>query len=112
MDSDTTLFPGFSVKIFNGHTAGQMIPFIKYKDKTIVYMADLMPAAVHIPLAYVISYDTQPLVSLAEKEDFLNEALVNDFILFFEHDIFNECCNLQQTEKGIRPKEFLLLENI
>jgi glyoxylase-like metal-dependent hydrolase (beta-lactamase superfamily II) len=112
VDSDTTLFPGFSVKIFNGHTAGQMIPFIKYKDKTIVYMADLMPAAVHIPLAYVISYDTQPLVSLAEKEDFLNEALAKDYILFFEHDIFNECCNLQQTEKGIRPKEFFSLENI
>ncbi len=109
IDNDTTLFPGFEVRIFNGHTAGQIIPFIKYKDSTIVYMADLMPAAVHIPLPYVISYDTQPLVSLAEKDTFLREALANDYVLFFEHDIYNECCNLQQTEKGIRPKEFFTL---
>lgn len=111
IDKETTLFPGIHVKIFNGHTAGQVIPYIEYKGKTVVYMADLMPAAVHIPLAYVISYDTQPLVSLAEKESFLNEALANDSILFFEHDIFNECCNLQQTEKGIRPKDYFGLKD-
>jgi glyoxylase-like metal-dependent hydrolase (beta-lactamase superfamily II) len=111
IEKETTLFPGFHVKIFNGHTAGQVIPYIEYKGKTVVYMADLMPAAVHIPLAYVISFDTQPLVSLAEKESFLNEALANDSILFFEHDIFNECCNLQQTEKGIRPKDYFGLKD-
>jgi len=110
IDKDTTLFPGFQVRIFNGHTAGQIIPFIEYKGKTVVYMADLMPAVVHIPLAYVISYDTQPLVSLSEKETFLNEALANDYVLFFEHDIYNECCNLQQTEKGVRAKEYFKLE--
>ncbi|MFZ4401213.1 MAG: MBL fold metallo-hydrolase [Bacteroidales bacterium] len=110
IEKDTTLFPGFFVKIFNGHTAGQIIPFIDYKGKTVVYMADLMPAAVHIPLAYVISYDTQPLVSLDEKESFLNEALANDYILFFEHDIYNECCNLQQTDKGVRAKEYFGLK--
>ncbi|MFZ4413404.1 MAG: MBL fold metallo-hydrolase [Bacteroidales bacterium] len=110
IDKDTTLFPGFHVKIFNGHTAGQMIPFIEYKGKTVVYMADLMPAAVHIPLAYIISYDTQPLVSLSEKEIFLNEALANDSILFFEHDIYNECCDLQQTDKGVRAKDYFKLE--
>ncbi|MCX6232423.1 MAG: MBL fold metallo-hydrolase [Bacteroidetes bacterium] len=106
IEVDTTLFPGFKVKIFNGHTVGQVIPHIEYKGRTVVYMADLMPASVHIPLAYIISYDTQPLVSLSEKESFLNEALANDYILFFEHDIYNECCDLQQTEKGIRPKNY------
>ncbi len=112
IDSDTTLFPGFHIKIFNGHTAGQMIPHIDYKDRTVVYMADLMPAAVHIPLPYVISYDTQPLVSLAEKESFLNDALANNSVLFFEHDIYHECCTLQQTEKGIRPKEYFALKDL
>lgn len=109
IDTETTLFPGFHVKIFNGHTEGQLIPHIQYKGRTVVYMADLMPASVHIPLAYVISYDTQPLISLAEKESFLNDALANDYVLFFEHDIYNECCNLQQTEKGIRAKDYFAL---
>lgn len=112
IEKDSTLFPGFYVKIFNGHTVGQVIPYIEYKGKTVVYMADLMPASVHIPLPYVISYDTQPLISMAEKESFLNEALENDYILFFEHDINTECCNLQQTEKGIRPKDYFNLSEV
>ena len=112
VENETTLILGFSMRIFNGHTTGQLIPFINYKGQTVVYMADLMPAAVHIPLPYVISYDTQPLVSMDEKEAFLNEALANNYILFFEHDIFHECCTLQHTEKGIRPKEYLRLEEV
>jgi glyoxylase-like metal-dependent hydrolase (beta-lactamase superfamily II) len=112
IEADTTLFPGFSVKIFNGHTVGQLIPHIEYKDRTVVYVADLMPASVHIPLAYIISYDTQPLVSLSEKESFLNEALAHDYVLFFEHDIYHECCDLQQTEKGIRPKNYFDLKDL
>ncbi|NVN93793.1 MAG: MBL fold metallo-hydrolase [Bacteroidetes bacterium] len=112
IDKDTTIFPGFHVKIFNGHTAGQIIPHIQYKGRTVVYMGDLMPASVHIPLAYVISYDTQPLVSLAEKESFLNEALANDYVLFFEHDIYHECCDLQQTDKGVRAKNYFALKEI
>jgi hypothetical protein len=72
-------------------------------------MADLLPSYAHIPLPYVMSYDTKPLISMTEKEMFLNEALENDYILFFEHDAVYECCTLHQTEKGIRPKEFFKL---
>jgi hypothetical protein len=89
-----------------------MLPQIKYKRKTVVYMADLLPSFAHIPLPYVMGYDTRPLITMTEKEQFLNEALENDYILFFEHDAAHECCTLQQTEKGIRPKEFFKLSAI
>jgi len=89
-----------------------MLPQIKYKDKTIVFMADLLPSAGHIPLPYVMGYDMFPLTTLHEKKAFFQEALEGDYILFFEHDPVNECCTLQQTEKGIRPKAFFKLEDI
>ncbi len=101
-----------SIRFANGHTQSMMLPQIKYKDKTIVFMADLLPSAGHIPLPYVMGYDMFPLTTLQEKKSFLKEALENDYILFFEHDPANECCTLQQTEKGIRPKDFFKLEEI
>jgi glyoxylase-like metal-dependent hydrolase (beta-lactamase superfamily II) len=104
-DGDCELFPNVSVRIFNGHTEGQVIPFIKYKGKTIVYMADLLPSVAHIPLPWVMSYDTRPLITLEEKKPFMAEAAQNGYILFFEHDIQNECCTLIETEKGVRLKE-------
>ena len=101
-----------SIRFVSGHTESMMLPQIKYKGKTIVYMADLLPSAGHIPLPYVMAYDMFPLTTLTEKKSFLKEAVENDYILFFEHDPVNECCNLQQTEKGIRPKDFFKLEEI
>jgi glyoxylase-like metal-dependent hydrolase (beta-lactamase superfamily II) len=100
------------IRLVNGHTESMMLPEIKYKDKTIVYMADLLPSEAHIPIPYVMAYDTRPLETLVEKKSFLAEALQKDFILFFEHDREIECCNLQQTIKGIRSKETFKLENI
>lgn len=110
IENDSELFPGISVRLFDGHTDGQVIPFIRYGEKTIVYMADLLPAAAHIPLPYVMSYDTRPLLTLDEKEKFLNEAAAKGYILFFEHDLYRECCTVQATEKGVRMKESFALE--
>jgi len=101
-----------SVRFVNGHTGSMMLPQIKYKERTIVYMADLLPSQGHIPIPYVMAYDMFPLTSLQEKKMFLKEAVENDYILFFEHDPQYECCNLQRTEKGIRPKEFFKIEEI
>ena len=101
-----------SLRFVNGHTESMMLPQIKYKDKTIVYMADLLPSVAHLPIPYIMAYDTQPLISLGEKKLFLNEAVEKDFILFFEHDPVIECCTLQQTEKGIRMKENFLLSEL
>jgi glyoxylase-like metal-dependent hydrolase (beta-lactamase superfamily II) len=100
------------VRYVNGHTESMMLPQITYKGKTIVYMADLLPSQGHIPVPYVMAYDMFPLTSLNEKKSFLTEALDKDYILFFEHDPQYECCNLQQTEKGIRPKDFFKLEEL
>ncbi|HTX88222.1 MAG TPA: MBL fold metallo-hydrolase [Bacteroidales bacterium] len=111
VDSDTDLFPGISVRLFNGHTDGQMIPYIRYKSSTIVYMADVLPSSAHIPLPYVMSYDTRPLVTLDEKEKFLKEALQGNYLLFFEHDLYRESCTLMETDKGIRMKDSWKLQD-
>jgi glyoxylase-like metal-dependent hydrolase (beta-lactamase superfamily II) len=109
IEDDTTIFPGLQVRIFNGHTAGQLIPFITTEDSTIVFTADLLPSTAHIPLPYIMSYDVEPILTLREKEEFLDEAERNNYILFFQHDLYNECCTLQRTSGGIRVKETFLL---
>ena len=101
-----------SIIIANGHTDAMMLPVIKYKGRTLVFMADLLPSISHIPLPYVMAYDMFPLTTLQEKKSFLTEALEKDYILFFEHDPINECCTLQQTEKGIRSKDIFKLSEI
>lgn len=105
-------FAGVKVKYMNGHTDGMMLPHINYKGKTVVFMADLLPSVGHIPLPYVMAYDTRPLLTLSEKAAFLNEAAEKEYVLFFEHDPINQCCTLQQTEKGVRLKETFRLEDI
>ena len=100
------------VLIANGHTNAMMLPKINYNGKTIVFMADLLPSAAHIPLPYVMGYDMFPLTTLNEKNAFLTEAVENNYSLFFEHDLVNECCTLQITEKGVRVKEVFKLSDI
>ncbi len=99
-----------SIMVTRGHTDAMMIPHIKYKGKTVVFMADLLPSTGHIPLSYVMGYDTRPLLTLTEKDIFMNRAADEEFILFFEHDAVNECCTVQRTEKGVRLKETFTLK--
>lgn len=101
-----------SVRLVSGHTESMMLPQVNYNGKTVVFMADLLPSQGHIPIPYVMAYDMFPLTTLNEKKSFLKEAVEKDYILFFEHDPQYECCTLQQTERGIRPKEFFKLEEI
>ncbi|WP_111707144.1 MBL fold metallo-hydrolase [Lutibacter citreus] len=96
---------GFDILLANGHTEKQMIPHIQYKGKTIVFMADLLPTVGHIPLPYVMGYDTRPLLTMDEKAKFLNKAVEKEYLLFLEHDAFNELCTLKNTEKGVRLNE-------
>jgi prepilin-type processing-associated H-X9-DG protein len=93
---------GFNILFADGHTEKQMIPHIQYKDKTIVYVADLLPTVGHIPLPYVMGYDTRPLLTMDEKATFLNKAADHNYLLFFEHDATNELCTVKHTEKGVR----------
>ena len=101
-----------SVRFVSGHTEQMMLPQIRYKGKTIVYMADLLPSQGHIPLPYVMAYDMFPLTTLNEKKLFLKEALAGAYILFFEHDPVYECCTLQATERGIRPLDFFRVDEV
>jgi glyoxylase-like metal-dependent hydrolase (beta-lactamase superfamily II) len=96
----------------SGHTDKMMIPKVKYKDHTICFMADLLPSVGHIPLPYVMGYDTRPLITLKEKEAFLNQAADNQYILFLEHDPVNECCTVKHTEKGVRLDRVFPLKEI
>ena len=102
----------FGIFFADGHTEKQMIPMITYKDKTICFMADLLPTAGHIPLPYVTGYDTRPLLSMDEKDVFLKRAVAENFYLFLEHDAHNPIITLQNTEKGIRLKEVFSCEEI
>jgi glyoxylase-like metal-dependent hydrolase (beta-lactamase superfamily II) len=106
------VFENIDVFFVDGHTDSMMLPIITNQNKQLVYLADLLPSAGHIPLPYVMGYDTRPLITLTEKEKFLNEAVQNNYVLFFEHDIDRECGTLQQTEKGVRFKEGMRLEDV
>ena len=112
VDFTQNALPNIDVLFVDGHTESMMIPQIKYKDKTIVFMADLLPSVGHIPLPYVMGYDTRPLITLDEKAKFLNTAASKEYVLFLEHDSVNECCTLQETEKGIRLKETFSFDSI
>jgi len=103
---------GFDVFFANGHTDKQMIPIIQYNNKTIAFMADLVPTAGHLPIPFVMGYDTRPLLTLDEKDKFLKMAATNNYYLFLEHDAHNAIITVQHTEKGVRLKEAYSCEEI
>jgi hypothetical protein len=103
---------GICIRFAYGHTDAMMLPQIQYKDRTIVYMADLLPSTGHIPLPYVMAYDMFPLKTLTEKKSFLEEAAAKDYILYLEHDPVNPCCTVQQTDKGVRLKDTFALAEV
>lgn len=109
IDEDTELYNDFKIRLYYGHTKGQAIPFINYKGKTLVFMADLIPTTHHIPLVWNMAYEIEPMRTLDEKEAFLNEAVEKEFTLFFQHDMDVECCTLHNTPKGVRVKETFTL---
>ncbi|PLX09202.1 MAG: MBL fold metallo-hydrolase [Marinilabiliales bacterium] len=102
IENEGEFIPNIDFKLYNGHTEGQVIPHIKYNGKTVVFMADLMPSTAHIPMPWVMAYDTRPLLTLKDRERFYAEALENDYVLFLEHDLYNEACTIHNTEKGVK----------
>ena len=110
LDSNSTPL-GFDVLLMDGHTEKQMLPVIEYKGKTIVFAADLIPTVGHLPIPYVMGYDTRPLLTLAEKSDFLKTAVEKDYLLFLEHDAHNELISLKNTEKGVRLNQTFTLDS-
>jgi glyoxylase-like metal-dependent hydrolase (beta-lactamase superfamily II) len=111
-EANTTFTDNISIRFVHGHTDAMMLPQIRYKDRTLVFMADLLPSTGHLPVPYVMAYDMFPLTTLQEKKSFLQEALEQQYILFFEHDPKTECCTLQQTDRGIRAGELFRVKDI
>ena len=109
-NSEFNLTQNISIRIFNGHTFGLAIGIIKYENRTIVNISDLIPMAGNIPLTWISGYDTNPLNTLTEKQQFLEESLKNNYIYFFFHDAERECCTLQETPKGIRINNVFTLK--
>jgi glyoxylase-like metal-dependent hydrolase (beta-lactamase superfamily II) len=111
-EGTTPFAPGIDIRYVFGHTDAMMLPQVSYKGRTLVFAADLIPMAGHLPIPYVMAYDMFPLTTLKEKRDFLEEAVENDWVLFFEHDARHECCTLERTEKGVRMREHFPLSEL
>ncbi len=92
-----------------GHTNNMMLPVVPYQNTKLIYLADAIPTTAHIPIPYVMGYDVRPLDAMNEKTNILKQAVQNNYLLFFEHDPFNEMCSVHETEKGIRMNEILTL---
>ena len=107
-----SFLPGFDFITADGHTDKQMLPKIQYKGKTVVFVADLLPSVGHIPLPYVMGYDTRPLLTMDEKAKFLEEAAREEYVLFLEHDAANECCTVKMTDRGVRLDQTFRLDDI
>lgn len=101
-----------TIRFVNGHTEAMMLPQIRFNDKTVVFAADLLPSVGHLPVPYVMAYDMFPLTTLLEKKSFLQEAVDNNYLVYFEHDPVHECCSLKNTEKGIRADETFALREL
>lgn len=109
---NSKIMEGLSFIEVNGHTEAMMLPKLNYKGNTLLFMADLIPSAAHLPLPYVMSYDVRPLETMKEKTSILNEAAKNNWLLFFEHDNSVECISLEATEKGVKKKEELKVTDL
>lgn len=116
IDRVDTLVPSFyehmDILFVDGHTEAMMLPIITYKGKKIVFMADLIPSVGHIPIPYVMGYDTRPLLTIDEKSTILSQAASENMVLFFEHDHINECCTVEQTEKGVRSNDIFRFKDL
>ena len=110
--ASSTIIQNLSFRFANGHTKAMMLPQFEYNGRTVVFMADLLPTAAHVPMPYVMGYDVNPLITFEEKQSFWQEAVDNNYVLILEHDAVNECCTLHQTDKGIRVKEVFKLDEI
>jgi len=112
IENEGPLFPWLEFRFCDGHTRGQMIPIVNYNGTKILFAADMFPSTAHIPLIWNMSYEIDPLKTIQEKEALLKEAFQNRYVIFFQHDFYNECCTLQETPKGIRVAKTLTLEEL
>lgn len=112
VENEGELFPGFEIRMFDGHTPGQMIPLISTDSYTFAYTSDLIPTAANITLLWIAAYDLYPVTVMEEKAVFLEECAVKNYVLFFEHDYYTECATLTKSDKGVVLKERTTLKDL
>ncbi len=112
IEKTTELVPGVKLELFNGHTAGLIVPYINFKGQTLVYTGDLLALSAQIPKSWVCGFDTRPLISIEERNTFFKEVFENNYIIVFQHDFYTEACNLEQTEKGYKPLKTFKLDEL
>jgi glyoxylase-like metal-dependent hydrolase (beta-lactamase superfamily II) len=101
---------GLEVLMVDGHTEGMMLPLLEINQQKILYCADLLPSVAHLPIAWVMGYDTRPLITLQEKTDILSRAARENWLMFFEHDAQYEMCSIRESDKGVVAKETFTLK--
>ena len=111
-EGSTAIHPDVLIKTVSGHTESMMTPHIRYKGHTIIYCADLFPSRWHIPIPFVMAYDTRPLLTLDEKQGILPHAAAQNYLLYLEHDPTVEMISLQMTERGVREKDQIKLTDL
>jgi glyoxylase-like metal-dependent hydrolase (beta-lactamase superfamily II) len=97
--------PEVEIRIFNGHTVGQLVSYINTGQKTYVYVGDVIPVSATVPVSWISAYDTYPITAMAEKKVLLDEAVEKQQILFFEHDAYTECCTVKDMYGKYRVEE-------
>lgn len=112
IDSNNLGIKELELLVVNGHTEGQIIPIVAYKNQKVAFMADLVPSLGHLSVAYIPSYDTRPLISMDEKESFYQKALKEDIVLFFQHDPEIECCTIQIKENKVKANQIFKLNEL
>jgi len=110
LEQENSITDNVSVRFFDGHTAGLMAVSVNYHGKKLIFTGDMLPAAAFVPLSWISAYDIAPLTALNEKQAFLEEAVLNDYTLFLQHDEHHECASLKKTEKGIRIENTFSLQ--
>ena len=112
IEKEGEIIPGINIRLFYGHTEGQVIPFINYNGRTVIYTADFLALAAHIPIPFVMSYDINPLTSMEEKGKIMKEAIENHYIYFFEHDPKIECCTVKAGTKGAEIESVFKMDSL
>lgn len=112
VENEGELFPNIEIRFYNGHTPGQMIPFIHFKGKTVIYTSDLIPTVANIPLLWLAAYDLNPVKTMEEKAKFLKEVTEKNYVLFFEHDFYTECATVENGVKGFKMKNVFNISEI
>jgi glyoxylase-like metal-dependent hydrolase (beta-lactamase superfamily II) len=105
LNGDIQFDENLHLMVVNGHTFGQQLVKVSDGSKTLLYCCDLIPTASHIPLPYIMGYDLQPLVTLADKKNLLHKALDENWFLFFEHDPETAFATVTKTEKGYKAEK-------